>query len=143
MLLCRLINKCCSRAEKGSVQFYFPIFCLPLSHSLLFILFRFVFRVSFLQTFFLCFFFSPLNPVNGFFANLCLCFFVVFIFSRLILLFHKHIQSLELKMCLRDPYLIYIRFLHIDWCWSVYGAFYTHTLTNTTKFAFNFQTYCI
>lgn len=107
MLLCRLINKCCSRAEKGSVQFYVPIFCLPLSQSFFFILFRFVFRVLFLQTNFQCFFFSPLNPANGFFTNSCLCFFVVFIFSRLILLFHKHIQSLELKMCLRDPYLVY------------------------------------
>lgn len=134
MLLCRLINKCCFWEKKGSVQFYVPIFRLPLSA-------HFFFSFCFVS----CFVFH--------FCNL------LFHASSFLRLIHQRIFAIrvcafswisssvgfmniciasKLKMCLRDPYLKTTFSAHWLVLVSMYGAFhYTHTLTNTTKIAFN------
>lgn len=89
-------------SKKGSIQFYIPIFRLPLSaHSFLsFYISSFVFASLFHASFLL-----QLNPVNEMLV-FRLCIFVDFVsFSRFILLFHEYIEDLQSKMCLCAPYL--------------------------------------
>lgn len=93
MLLCRLINKCCSQSCKrfssvlcSDVFFFFKFFVylfLNLSLRVFFflILFCIVFRVSSLQNLlFMFLFFSPLPSSQRIFRVSCLCLVVVLIF---------------------------------------------------------------
>lgn len=100
MLLCQLINKCCSWAKRFS-----SVLCSNFSSTSFLSLFLFVsYFVFFYANLFSCFLCSPLDPTNFrvlsvHFRGFC------FFFCQLILLFQAYTQGLQSKMCLRDPYL--------------------------------------
>lgn len=106
----------------------------------LFILFRFVFRISFLQPSFSCFFFSPLDPPTDF-CNSCLCIFVDFIFSR----FHEYMHSLQIENVLARSLpqnYVFCTLIGIGlyvWCVSLYAYPYKY---NQNRIQLS-QTYCI
>lgn len=115
-----------------SFMFQFFVYLFPLTFSFHFVSFRVSYFI-FATFFFMLLLFSAWSSQRIFAIRVC-----AFSWISSSVGFMNICIASKLKMCLRDPYLKTTFSAHWLVLVSMYGAFhYTHTLTNTTKIAFN------